>query len=192
MFQIARQLAVGQRLQRYHFAALHHLAHIWVVFRQLLRQLGLPNQHNANQPFKAVFQFKKAFQVFQRGQRQAVRLFNNQHVLVARLGAFNQRVVDLAEPRFRTALGRRVGRYRFQHRFGDMHRFERFAFLVVILHRQYIRFNQNHRLVFAVDAVLQVFAQGGFARAAFADHRHKSALRGDLKHRLAHITGIGG
>ena len=130
--------------------------------------------------------------MFQRGQRQAVRLFNSQHVFVARLGAFNQRVVDLAETRLGAALGRGVGRHCFQNRLGNMHRFQRFAFLVVILHRQYIRFNQNHRLVFAVDAVLQVFAQGGFARAAFADHRHKSALCRHLKHRLAHITRIGG
>ena len=71
-----------------------------------------------------------------------------------------------------------------------MYRLKRFAFLVVVLHRQDIRLDQDDLPAFAVDTVLQVFSQCGFTRAAFADHRHKTAVAGRLKHCLAHIAHI--
>ena len=72
-----------------------------------------------------------------------------------------------------------------------MHGLQRFAFDVVVFHRQYIRLDHHNLAAFAVDAVLQVFAQGRLTRAAFADHRHKPAVAGCLKHRFTYITHIG-
>ena len=73
-----------------------------------------------------------------------------------------------------------------------MRGFQGFALHIVVFHRQYIRFDGDNLPAITVDAVLQVFAQGGLARAAFADHRHKAAVAGRLKHCLAHIAHIRG
>ena len=86
VFQIAGQLAVGQRQQSNQLAALHHFAHIRVILTELLSQLGLADQHNPQQPLKTAFEFEKSLQVFQGRQGHTVRLFNQQHMLVAGFG----------------------------------------------------------------------------------------------------------
>ncbi len=77
-----------------------------------------------------LFLQSKSVSRFQCGQRRkpcASSIINT--CLLPAFCAFNQRVVDLAEPRFRAALGRRVlGDTAFQHRFGNVHRFQRLPF----------------------------------------------------------------
>ena len=118
-------------------------------------------------------------------------LLNHQHMFVARLRALLQGAVDLAETCFRIAVGSGAGRYSFQDGGGNVRGFQGFALHIVVFHRQHIRFDGDNLPAITVDAVLQVFAQGGLARAAFADHRHKAAVAGRLQHCLAHIAHIG-
>ena len=192
VFQVACQPSIGQRQERHHLAALHHFAHRRVVFAELLCQFGLADQYDSEQAIKTVFQFKKAFQVLQSGNWQAVCLFDYQHMFVARLRALLQGAVDLAETCFRIAVGAGAGRYGFQDGGGNVRGFKGFTLHIVVFHRQHIRFDGDDLPAFAVDAVLQVFAQGGLARAALADYRHKAAVAGRLKHCLAHIAHIRG
>ena len=121
-----------------------------------------------------------------------MRLFDNQHVFVAGFRALLQGTVDLAETGFGAAFGGCAGGNGFKDGFGNVYGFQGFALLVVVFHCQYIRLNHHNLPAFAADAVLQVFAQGGFTCATLTHRRHKAAVAGRLKHGLAHIAHVGG
>ena len=185
MGEVAREVVV-QRFQGDLLAALHDLAHLGVALVQQGTQLGLADQADPQQAAHAVLHFHEVLELLERVHGQAVGLFNEQQVGVARREAARQQRIDLGAAVVGVAFAWHTGAQGAVHgglNVGGLHGVAGGAGTGAG-----VGLYQHHRLVLFADALLQVFAQRGFAAAALAHDGNEAVALRALPQRGAHVA----